>query len=431
MAVSRPVIRPITGNQLILDQLDRALSEVIRFRNTSTVPQRRNLLNDLREAYHDVVTSGFEPSPSWRPDQAVALSLAQLRSGRTLTAATAVSGVDGARPYETLDPGWLQGLFDYVNSQRVNFHIHTGRTDAIHPINAPDDAEIRIAIAGDWGGATSAAAAVKKSIERHHPHYTIHLGDVYYSGRREEEIHNLVQAWPPGSLGSFALNSDHEMYSGGDSYFNITLWSRKFTLQNNLSYFALYNPYWLIIGLDTAYFAYNYSLLYEQGMLNDPQDPFQGSAQVQWLRELLLEHPAKGVIVLTHHDGFEIDPLSGRVCPKPLWTQMTSELRGRREWWWYWGHVHAGIVYWPVVFPDGTRVRTRCAGHGALPSQPFSSDLHRMGDTKIGVEWAESERAPAPDTRRARNGYALLTLSGRSITEEFYDEAGSKRWSSP
>ena len=36
----------------------------------------------------------------------------------------------------------------------------------------------------------------------------------------DQEQHLLVKLWPPGSLGSFTLNSNHEMYSGAKPYFN-------------------------------------------------------------------------------------------------------------------------------------------------------------------------------------------------------------------
>ena len=50
--------------------------------------------------------------------------------------------------------------------------------------------EIRIALAGDWGTGTDEAAQVAALIEAWRPHYSIHLGDIYYvgdpgGGRRE------------------------------------------------------------------------------------------------------------------------------------------------------------------------------------------------------------------------------------------------------
>ena len=48
--------------------------------------------------------------------------------------------------------------------------------------------------------------------------YTIDLGDGYYSGRPDEEQSNLLNLSPAGSVANFTLNSNHEMYSGGQGY---------------------------------------------------------------------------------------------------------------------------------------------------------------------------------------------------------------------
>ena len=73
---------------------------------------------------------------------------------------------------------------------------------------------------------TGEAEQIAELIESVAPHFTIHLGDVYYVGDEEEMKTNcLGQApvgsdvrgvcWPPGSVGSFALNGNHEMYANG------------------------------------------------------------------------------------------------------------------------------------------------------------------------------------------------------------------------
>jgi hypothetical protein len=75
------------------------------------------------------------------------------------------------------------------------------------------------------------------------------------------------------------------MYSGGIGYFNDLLGNARFAAQQGLRYFALTNDHWLIIGLDTAYFAYYQSLLYEEGSLSESDTNKQpdGSVQLQWL----------------------------------------------------------------------------------------------------------------------------------------------------
>ena len=106
---------------------------------------------------------------------------------------------------------------------------------------------------------------------------TVHLGDVYYAGTSDEELHLFASLWPPGSFGSFALNSNHEMYSGAKPYFLETLANDKFLKQGGCSYFALENTNWVIVGLDSAYFS-NPESMYMDGSLapaGGPKLPFE------------------------------------------------------------------------------------------------------------------------------------------------------------
>ena len=89
-----------------------------------------------------------------------------------------------------------------------------------------DDEEIRIALAGDWATGTDEADRIAQLITAFDPHYSIHLGDVYYVGDDDEVGENFLGIknpenefapcrWPSGSRGTFALNGNHEMYALG------------------------------------------------------------------------------------------------------------------------------------------------------------------------------------------------------------------------
>ena len=63
------------------------------------------------------------------------------------------------------------------------------------------------------------------------PHYSIHLGDVYFVGDASEVDENFLGiknrandyapcCWPKGHKGSFALNGNHEMYARGIAYWH-------------------------------------------------------------------------------------------------------------------------------------------------------------------------------------------------------------------
>ena len=109
----------------------------------------------------------------------------------------------------------------------------------------------RIALLADWGTGLYGAPPSGKCIQADGKFtHIIHLGDVYYSGTQKEIQSQFIPYWPSvnGAVNR-ACNSNHEMYSGGHGYFNLTLP----TFAQMSSCFALENEHWLVIGLDTAY----------------------------------------------------------------------------------------------------------------------------------------------------------------------------------
>lgn len=333
----------------------------------------------------------------------------------------------GTEQYDTLDLRWVKSFLNYLTTKRVPFPTHLQLTPITRTITWIPE-KVTLAIAGDWGTGIESALSISRYIAKRNPDYTIHLGDVYYSGLPEEESLKLVELWPAGSRGSLTLNSNHEMYAGGHGYFGVALADRKFALQNGLSYFALQNRNWMIIGLDTAYFAVN-NLLYQKGYLSAPGET-NGTVQFDWFQGMIqyAAHADMNVIILTHHDGFDVDPYAHTVTFENLFHTMTAAMQNVKRWWWYWGHVHAGITYRSITTksatgPDST-VYPRCIGHGGIPWEPFSNlaSVH-LNDPRVDVEWAEVKTIIDSDGQsRALNGYLMVTLDGTNITETLYDE---------
>jgi hypothetical protein len=318
--------------------------------------------------------------------------------------------VPGLREYEMLDPRWIKTLFVRATHQPVSFPPLPPRAaDLVYSM--PE--ATTIAIAGDWGTGNASSVKIATKMKDLKPDYTIHLGDVYYSGSESEEHDKFVSLWPAGTRGSFTLNSNHEMYSGGRGYFGVALADSKFRMQQGRSHFALTNSGWLLIGLDSAYAASNF---YMNGALND--------AQLTWLRALLASDIArsggspKNIIVMTHHHGLEYD--GKRV--QPLWSQVTNTLvHGPHRW--YWGHVHGAAAFKPVTC-GGVNMKARLVGHGGVPYAPDKSTN--------SLEWIESELAGDPKiSKRALNGFAFLTFTNDlELEERFFDENGRERWKS-
>jgi hypothetical protein len=232
---------------------------------------------------------------------------------------------------------------------------------------------------------------------------------VYYAGTSDEEQHLLVNLWPEGSIGSLTLNSNHEMYSGGSPYFDVALGDPLFALQQKSSFFALENTNWVIVGLDSAYYASEVGM-YMDGSLGDD------GVQLGFLRQQVAT--GKKVIVVTHHNGLSEDGSE----TTNLWKQVMSAFPdGPGPAFWYWGHVHAGVVYQPK--PPGNTL-CRCCGHGALP---WGQASKLVGNSN--VLWYENRSANDSDIpQRVLNGFAMLYLDGPNIEEAFYDENGGAAW---
>ncbi len=303
----------------------------------------------------------------------------------------------GCRTWELLDPQWAQSLINWTK------HIEISAPFGTNPASITIPNDVSLALVGDWGtGDTedhSGAMRVAAAVNALNPDYTVHLGDVYYAGTAREEINNMA-AWPQGKMGSFSLNSNHEMYDGGFGYFAEL--ERKFPLQQNTSYFSMHNDHWVIAGLDSAYHSAKEDL-YMDGHLDE--------AQMDFLESLPKD---KKLMILSHHQAFDITGTQ----KTPLYRQVLQAV-GREPDYWYWGHLHNVICYEPKG-----RFHGRCVGHGAIPY-----GYARKLDANPLVNWVEREAAGDFDyPERVLNGFASVRLNGQRLTEQMIGEDGSIRW---
>lgn len=232
--------------------------------------------------------------------------------------------------------GWAKSLFTWV--QKLKMHEWLTASDT--PDQLPNS--LRVAILGDWGTGLYGAPDCAKSIQNDPKDYGLlmHLGDVYYSGTKDEVTDRFLKLWPdkPNAI-SRACNSNHEMYTGGRAYFKQTL--KKFN--QSASYFASQNDHWLLVGLDSAYV--------EGELAKD---------QVAWLNGLLANAGNRRVLLFTHHQ-----PFSWAEKPKAkLQAQLGELLTSKKIFGWFWGHEHRCMVYdqHPVWDLYG-----RCVGHSGYP----------------------------------------------------------------
>jgi len=243
---------------------------------------------------------------------------------------------------------------------------------------------VRMALLGDWGTGLYGAPVCGSTIESDRIGYQLlfHLGDVYYSGDKKEVRDRFLQYWPTNAHAiSRAMNSNHEMYTGGKAYFEQTLTQFK----QKASYFAFQNDHWLLVGLDSAY--NDPDLKYDKARLTDDQ--------VTWLTNLVNQKGPRKLILFSHHQ-----PVSWFDIQKgEMNNQLGPILNGKQVFAWYWGHEHRCILYdkhpnWGFY--------GRCAGHSGYP---YFRD--KLGAVPVEIETHDVKWRRMPANNLAPSGLIL------------------------
>jgi len=335
----------------------------------------------------------------------------------------------GEGKYQQLDLDWLYAFGNYLLNIVYPKGIAPFGTQPYTGNMIPgDNGKVRIMLIGDWGtgmydegGGFDPAREVIDRVNELKPDYLIHLGDVYYAGTQDrlppaEEHDNFLKLWPeqlsPGR--SFTLNSNHEMYGGANGYFNIALGVNAksptpFQHQNGTSYFALNFGDWVIVGLDAAY--HDPSSLYMEGSLGDKG---KHPHQYQFLKKVTAN--AKKVLLLTHQTAMDT---RGKKTLQ-LWKDVKDIVQPN---YWYWGHIHLGLVYSDLSVLGKQGVKARCVGHSAIPfGEPW--ELTQSDE----VCWYAHTPADVPGNKNlCRNGFAMLTLGADGSIEEAFYETGNEK----
>jgi len=331
----------------------------------------------------------------------------------------------GFGQYQQLDYRWLEALASLWENLVAHNFFDFGT--APPPILEYGVDNFSLALVGDWGTgdwggqpSQSPSQKIADQIRAMSPDITVHLGDVYYAGSSGEEVANMADLWPLGSWGSFALNSNHEMYPGGVNYFNKTLCNPGFQRQHERSCFAVETNSWIILGLDSAYYSDPYGLYMDGALYSSGGDPSK-SPQVQLIQQVVGK--GKPVLVLSHHNPLNED---GSIGSAPLRQQLSGACNGigLLPKYWYYGHIHIGAVYNDGVANDG--VRYRCIGHGGLPWGKASV----LQNPKT-VSWFEQTAIAGSPDHRVANGFAVLRFAGTTLKETIYTEDGIASWNLP
>ncbi len=186
-----------------------------------------------------------------------------------------------------------------------------------------------------------------------------------------------------------AINSNHEMYSGGFSYFQKIL--PKFGQE--ASYFAFQNKNWTLIGLDVAY-----------------KDHDIDDQQVAWLKEILSKAGDRKVVLFSHHQLYSHLGIA-RLEALELTGLRTDPAQ----------QAHLRLVLGPrASLHRCSRAPTptsgslaRCIGHGGMPeSRKDTRNLPRAGGASLRT------RGMAAQRQRATHGGKQTAERGRARRAE-------------
>jgi hypothetical protein len=319
--------------------------------------------------------------------------------------------------FQPLDPGWAGAVAAVILEK-----WKAGPADfwpAITPPEAPLAADARIILVGDWGTgdlpAQSVAAQIGAQIAGAGPRevHVIHLGDVYFSGEEWEAEERFLRFWPVGDDNgdrhrSWALNGNHDMYSGGYGYFNRILADERFSGHlahgHRLSRFRLRNDDWQILGIDSSW---------SEDIFTSGQTGRLAGDQSGWIERCLADEPARRSMLLSHHQFLgDHDQL-----PCEMSSALAGVLAEHEVDAWFWGHEHRCARYGPR---PGLRYAA-CIGHGAMPVGPKQAKA-------ISEGWeldATVLDADSGDERR-RCGFAVVDLDGRDASVRYIDELGEE-----
>jgi Calcineurin-like phosphoesterase len=339
--------------------------------------------------------------------------------------------------------GWCRNYLAYVVHKKHDFVPYTASPKhAVYDLSDQQGStqSAGVSLAGDWGTGTLESNSVASQITRCKPNFTIHLGDIYYVGDPPSVNENCLGivnpnnnytpvTWPIGSVGSFAMNGNHEMYANGVGYFDVFLprlgvRAGAAMSGQQTSFFCIQNDYWRIIAIDTGYNSIGFPVLSQIPVVNDIPG-IGGNCELRpelldWIGTVVKpRQDPRAVVLLSHHQDYSAFQNDYKKPAQQLWDAGLQ-----RPVLWFWGHEHrlAGYDLW-----GSSKLKSygRCIGHGGMPVDRGAPTHH-----------------PTPvfyDNRQASNGFGVngfvnLWFSRSELTAEYVDMDGtrilSEHWNS-
>uniref|UniRef100_A0A7S2RQX5 Calcineurin-like phosphoesterase domain-containing protein n=1 Tax=Mucochytrium quahogii TaxID=96639 RepID=A0A7S2RQX5_9STRA len=337
------------------------------------------------------------------------------------------------------------------------------REDVAKPIK--DKGSIYIAVAADWGAGTLESQQFSNFVIETQPHFSWHLGDIYFAGRPEEIKEKVFKDagcrtgsqpttnFESGKFGAFFLNGNHEMLSRGYGYFETLLPAYNQTT----SYAAFMSEYWLFTALDSAYDCMpevtdlTSAMKYLKHVAGNPKMPLN-KPQVDWLTdpELNLFDPknGRGIAVLQHMQMFSVflDSDFGLKAGMPTdefkkeavgestkFFQKELKKAGYPEGYGIaglFGHDHKASSY--ITKLNATSddmlpitLNSQLLGNGGFESNSPIEKAYYANE--LGAQWYDNatykeipEPNNKPPTPVGYNGWFSLNITGRDLVMDYY-----------
>jgi len=397
---------------------------------------RTRVANDLREAIAEVKSEHHAKDDAFEShNQHASLAQSTLNEQLNVLEVTHTGVGDDVdaffNKYGTSDlGGWVPVFFKIVAEK-----IHL-QEKAMFPTVDENDFQAQVTIIpdtcklmlmADWGANNDHAANIRDLIKNETadtkvPVYVVHLGDIYYSGTHSE-CTTFMRNWPlrdstgPIKGHSFTLNGNHEMYTGGDGYFNTVLPQ----FGQRASYFVLRSPKWNFFGLDTAYVP---------GRFHDPSDARLGK-QWKWLQNQMDGSVDRKHIFLTHNQPCSAN-LKEHNDGKSLRDQIVELQAGQRRpiEGWFFGHQHKCYIYEDERLP----YRARLIGHGSFPHDIQTEKYPDNDESGKPLMAFAQLKYRGCEGGLAYSGYVSIDVTNDMLSVRYVDEDGElfhqEGWSS-
>jgi len=316
------------------------------------------------------------------------------------------------RQYETLD--------DFVLPLKAN-HRLTQDTVPKSGQLAASLGECKIAFVSDWGTGTPLARNVMRCIAEQNPDIVIHLGDVYYSGTKQEmndHFLSIVREYLPEETSIYNLAGNHDLYAGGAGYY----WLID-QLGQPASYFCLRNEHWQILSIGAPPETGDPKAALSAIPAIDPKE-------VEWHHHKLDTASGRKTIMLSHYQLFTASGNIGRtkdnrpLAVNPILYQAFSPCLNNIALW-LWGHEHNMIAFEPYI---GLR-KGRCIGSGAIPVARHWQPYKQLPNLEVPQHIGSAPRMNLDcqlghDGDHYHHAFALLTLDGADGLMNYYQVPG-------